>query len=434
MASEMQRIAKRIAAAGGQAFLVGGAVRDSFFGKKSKDLDIEVFGLDAETLTGILQEFGRVSQVGTSFGVIKLTTKTDDFDFSLPRRESKAGKGHKGFVVEFDPSITPREAARRRDFTFNAMSQDILTGKVIDFFGGQQDIENRIARATSRFFGDDPLRVLRGMQFSGRFGLKVEQETAKMCRSLKSEFHTLPVERIWIEWQKWAAKSVKPSMGLRFLVDTGWIEFFPEIARLQGVEQDKVWHPEGDVFEHTCMVVDSLAGQGAVLVFAGLCHDMGKVETTEHKAGRIISHGHAAAGAEIARTFMARIGAPKDITEKVVALVKEHMVREVTKRSVLRLAHRLAPATIEMLAKVMQADSVAKSVGQSVHSEMLAMARAQQVQESAPKPIIMGRHLIDMGMTPGREFGKILSRAFQAQIDGVFDSVESGIEFVETIV
>jgi len=434
---ELKKIAKEITRQGGKCFIVGGFVRDLAMGKESKDIDVEVFGIDPKRLTQILRRFGKVSTVGKSFGVIKLTTKENDFDFSLPRRENKVGQGHKGFMVEFDETITPKEAARRRDFTFNAMSLDPETGKVIDFFGGMDDIEKRIIRATSEMFVQDPLRVLRGFQFAARFEMTVDAETAKMCQELKSEFHTLPKERIWEEWKKWAEKSTKPSMGLRFLVDTGWIEFFPEIEKMIGLAQDETWHPEGNVFEHTCQSVD--LASGTVMRFAALCHDMGKVNTTQVIDGKITSHGHDKAGEEMAQTFMARIGAPKDLTEKVVALTGNHMfLGQVSQKTVRRLAHRVQPATIEELTELMAIDKSARGQGHMVvhpiAEKIREIAKVLHVESESPQPIIMGRHLIEMGMTPGPRFGEILEMAFQAQLDGMFDSVESGMEFVETIV
>ncbi|MHA2263542.1 MAG: CCA tRNA nucleotidyltransferase, partial [Candidatus Thorarchaeota archaeon] len=282
----LKQIAHEIDKMGGRAFLVGGSVRDSVMGIEPKDFDVEVFGVSPEDLVDLLRQFGKVDTVGASFGVIKLWAGGQDFDFSTPRRESKMGRGHKGFLVALDASLSPEEAAERRDFTWNALMQDIITGQIFDFFGGRADIAARIIRATSEHFMEDALRVLRGMQFSARFEMEVEPETAASCGAMFDEFDTLAVERVWAEFEKWAVKGVAPSFGLRFLEETTWISHFPEIEALLGLEQDRGWHPEGDAFEHTCQSVDIAAeiatreGLSAedrmVIVFGALCHDFGK--------------------------------------------------------------------------------------------------------------------------------------------------------------
>src|SRR6185503_20172143 len=277
-----------------QAFLVGGCVRDWLLGAANQDYDIEVFGVSREQLTKALARWGRTDLVGRSFGVLKLTTGGGNtFDFSIPRRDSKVAPGHKGFEVSFDPALTPREAAARRDFTFNALMFDPRGGTLLDFFGGQEDLRNRVLRHTSPAFAEDPLRVLRGMQFAGRFGLSASTETIEESRRIKASYGELAVERVRDEWFKWATKSITPSAGLRFLEATGWLEHFPEVDALRGVPQDPEWHPEGDVFTHTCHCLDALVSlpewQGAdaesriVYALAVLAHDFAKPQCTRQE-------------------------------------------------------------------------------------------------------------------------------------------------------
>lgn len=222
----LENIAKEIQLAGGTAFFVGGCVRDEFFNRESKDIDIEVFGITSEKLLEVLKQFGKVDEVGVSFGVIKLTVGDLDFDFSLPRREVKTGVGHTGFKVVPDPTMTPRQAALRRDFTMNALMRNMHTGELLDFFGGLQDIQKRILRHTSDKFAEDPLRVLRGMQFAARFGMTMAEETIELCKTLKREFHTISKERLFVEFHKLFTKGVKPSLGLDILIKTGWAKLF----------------------------------------------------------------------------------------------------------------------------------------------------------------------------------------------------------------
>ncbi|HSH17286.1 MAG TPA: HD domain-containing protein, partial [Verrucomicrobiae bacterium] len=338
-----------------------------------QDYDVEVFGLDYERLARALAPWGRTDLVGKSFGVIKLTThRGATHDFTIPRSDSKVAAGHKGFEISFHPELTPRDAASRRDFTINALMYDPRREEVLDFFQGRSDLENRVLRHTTAAFTEDPLRVLRGMQFAARFELQPAAETVELCRSIKGSFPELAVERVRDEWFKWALKSVRPSRGLRFLVDTGWVEHFPEIEALRRTPQDPEWHPEGDVFVHTCHCCDALARLPAwqqadpesriVYMLATLAHDFAKPATTQRveKEGRmrVVSPGHEEAGGPIAERFLERIHAPRAIRERVLPLVTNHLAHLQTDsdRSVRRLARRLEPENIDGLCLVMIAD------------------------------------------------------------------------------
>lgn len=229
-----------ISDAGGKPLVVGGAVRDAFTGKPSKDVDIEVLGgIDPDHLERTLAAHHRVDAVGKSFGVLKVTAANgEDFDVSLPRTESKAGTGHRGFAVTVDPNLTVEQAFARRDFTINAMGT-APDGTLIDPFGGARDLRDGVLRHTSPAFAEDPLRVLRGMQFAGRFGMTMHPETAELARSLKGERSTIATERIWTEFEKMAGKASAPSRSLAVLRQTGWDEFFPDIARGDGHAADR---------------------------------------------------------------------------------------------------------------------------------------------------------------------------------------------------
>src|SRR5215213_7098709 len=246
-------LARAIHDAGGRALLVGGCVRDELMGKQPKDWDLEVYDLDAARVREILDLFGSVNVVGESFTVYKLG---HDLDVSIPRRERKSGRGHKGFVIEGDPSMSVAEAARRRDFTINAILQDPLTGELIDPYEGQRDLQERVLRAvSSETFAEDSLRVLRAAQFAARFEFDISPETVELCRNV--DLTDLPAERIWGEMEKLLLQAQHPSVGLEWLHQLGAIEkLFPEIQSLIGVPQDREWHPEGDVFVHTKLVVD----------------------------------------------------------------------------------------------------------------------------------------------------------------------------------
>jgi tRNA nucleotidyltransferase (CCA-adding enzyme) len=426
----------------GRAFLVGGAVRDALLGlPPGRDFDIEVFGVNYEELARALSRWGRTDLVGRSFGVVKLNTGSDfHYDFTVPRLDSKVAPGHKGFEVAFDPAITPPAAAARRDFTINAIMYDPRARQTLDFFGGAADLRNRILRHTSPAFAEDPLRVLRGLQFAGRFDLAAAPETVDLCRRIKDSRAELPVERVREEWFKWAQSSIKPSAGLRFLVDTGWVDHFPEIKALIGVPQEPDWHPEGDVFIHTCHCCDALARldqwkaedpqSRLVHMLAVLAHDFGKPATTCQglKDGkvRILSPGHEEVGADLAAAFLERLGAPQAVQARVVPLVRNHLFhfQTMTDRAVRRLARRLEPENIQGLCLVMTADSMGRPPRPAVEPEfvrqLLAFAHELQVRQKPPQPLLMGRHLVELGMEPGKAFGVILHKAYEAQLEGAF--------------
>jgi len=433
------------------SYLVGGCVRDWLLGMPHKDFDIEVFGVSYEQLAASLSRWGRTDLVGRSFGVLKLTLPDGrQFDFSIPRRDAKVAPGHQGFAVSFDPAITPKEAAARRDFTLNALMFDPRTGQVLDFFGGQADLKNRVLRHTSEAFQEDPLRVLRGMQFAARFDLLPAPETVALCQTMKTSYPELATERVREEWFKWAAKSVAPSAGLKFLFATGWIEHFPELQALVGTPQEPDWHPEGDVFTHTGHCCDALAKlpdwqkadeeSRIVYMLAVLAHDFGKPSTTQRvmKDGRmrIVSPGHDEAGVPLAERFLNRINAPGAVRERVLPLVLNHMAHlsTVTDRFVRRLAKRLAPETIEGLCLVITADSFGRPPQPPVVPEGVAALKAKaaelQVQAAAPKPILLGRHLIELGLQPGKQFGEILDAAFEAQLEGKFQDLATAFRWL----
>lgn len=434
------------------AYLVGGCVRDWLLALPQTDYDIEVFGLEYETLARALARWGKVDLVGRSFGVVKLTTaKTLAYDFSIPRRDSKTSPGHKGFHVSFDPTLTPKEAAARRDFTINSLMFDPRANQLLDHFGGEADLRQSILRHTSSAFPEDPLRVLRGMQFAARLNLAPASETIELSRTIKASYGELARERVREEWFKWAAKSTKPSRGLAFLAATEWIDHFPELNAMRGVPQDPEWHPEGDVWVHTLHCCDAMAElpdwkhcdveTRIVLMLAVLTHDTGKVKTTTQalKRGelRIVSPGHEEASGGLAESFLARINAPHAVCDRVVPLVVNHMAHfhSVSDRAVRRLAKRLEPENIRGLLTLMTADSfgrppLARVLPDSVRA-IAQKAEELAVKDQPPAPLLLGRHLVDHGFAPGRALGEVLAAAYEAQLAGKITDLNSALRWAE---
>lgn len=442
MNTKIHEILQTIYRNGGHPYIVGGWVRDRIMRIESKDIDIEIFNLPLNALKEILEGFGKVDSVGISFGVLKV--HGIDADFSLPRRENKNGTGHRGFIVEPDENMTLAEAASRRDFTINSTMYDPIRDEYIDPFFGIEDIDGRILRHTSEHFSEDPLRVLRGMQFCGRFGLTPVPSTINLCKTLKGEYSYLAKERVWGEWEKWATRSINPWLGIAFLYNTGWSDLYPEIAKLDYIPQDKRYHPEGNVLTHTLMTCSQMASMvrhednitKIVLMFAALLHDIGKRDSTEIDENGIRSPEHASVGADMAENFLNNIGCSPDIVIKVKNLIREHMayLNIHSKKSIRRLARRLYPATIEELAKLIEADHRGRDVDYECPeglSRMTEIAIEDAIMDDQPKPILMGRHLLELGYNPGTEIGNILREAYNMQLDGDINSLDDAISWIK---
>jgi len=428
-------------AAGGRPLVLGGAVRDALRGSFSSDIDIEVYDLVPDALIAALTPLGKLNAVGRSFGVLKLRlVDGSEFDVTIPQRGSRNIHGERGTLPAPDPNMTPREAASRRDFTWNALA---ITpeGEVLDFFGGVDDLHNGVIRHVSDAFGEDPLRVLRAMQFAARFDMQLAPETAVHCQTLLPLASTIAIERVWGEWAKWAL-AAHPRAGLRVLRESGWVAHFPELAALCGCVQSPEHHPEGDVWTHTGFVCataadiaarDQLATEARrVLVFAALCHDLGKPATTLlDQDGRIRSRGHAAAGVAVAKALLDRIGAPQAIIEPVLPLVREHMAHygQPTPRTLRRLAARLAPSSIASWAQLVEADHSGRPPRppRDPARDFVTNARELGILDSPPAPVLTGRDLIAAGYVHGPGIGRLLRDAYQAQLDGMFATVEEGL-------
>nr|VFJ48121.1 MAG: tRNA nucleotidyltransferase (CCA-adding enzyme) [Candidatus Kentron sp. DK] len=412
---------------------MGGWVRDYLLGHDAKDIDVEVHGLPLERLEAILGAFGPVITVGRAFGVLRV--KGFDVDFSLPRRDSKVAAGHRGFQVEFDAHLDFRAASRRRDLTINSMGFDPLTEEILDPHGGRADLARGILRATCpEQFPEDPLRGVRVAQFAARLDMQADDRLKRLMAELDLE--ELSGERLFTEFEKLLLKGARPSVGFALLRETGLIRFFPEIQALIGVPQDRQWHPEGDVWNHTLLVLDQAAGlrdggrDDPALMFAALCHDFGKPETTVEEAGRIKSHRHNIAGLKHVDRLFARLRTPgKSLTRAVKALVEHHLAPALfikngaTPKAYRRLARKLGEAGIsmELLLRLASADHFGRGTPDALArqfpagEEFLRMAKDLSVEQESPRDVVLGRHLIARGLHPGTHFHHILARCREVQ-------------------
>jgi tRNA nucleotidyltransferase (CCA-adding enzyme) len=435
--------------AGGRALIVGGWTRDRLMGRESKDIDMEVFGVAEFALRPMLEALGRVDSVGESFRVYKI----GGIDVSLPRRESKSGRGHRGFVVRGDPLMSVADAARRRDFTVNSIAWDPIAEDYLDPFNGRADIERRLIRMVDpATFADDSLRVLRAVQFAARFEFTLDEATRDCCRAIPLD--DLPAERIWGEFEK-LLRAPKPSIGFALMLDLGAIaKLFPELRALVGCEQEPEWHPEGDVWIHTLQVidqarlrVDDLPEPEMLAVMLGaVCHDLGKPATTAFLDGRIRSIDHEEQGVAPATALLDRLNIHTidgyDVRRQVLGMTAQHLkpgmwfkVRdEVGDGAFRRLAQKL---DLELLARLAKSDCLGRAPGNFDCSAMdwfLERARAIGAHVGPPRPILLGRHLLEMGLKPGPRVGEILKAVYEEQLDGTITTLEDALDRARQIV
>ena len=425
--------------------LVGGSVRDALLGRECREFDLEAFRLAPDALERVLTGLDLpVDQVGRAFSVARL--RGIPIDIALPRRERKVGRRHRDFEVDADPGMSVEAAARRRDFTMNAISYDPLTGRIRDPLDGRADLERRRLRHASHRFAEDPLRVLRGMQFIARLELEPDRETETLCSRI--DWSDLSVERVFDEWRKLLLYGVGIGRGLRFLEAVGWLRAYTELEALIGCGQDPEWHPEGDVWTHTGHVLDAFAAErlgdeeeDLVVGLACLCHDLGKPATTRFVDGRLRSRGHEAAGEGPTRSFLARLTNRRQLVDDVVRLVVDHLKPRQLHRggagdgAVRRLAHRVK--RIDRLVRVARADALGRPPLRPEEFPdcdwLLARAEALRVRDRAPERIVQGRDLIDRGVAPGPDIGEVVRECYRAQLNGEFESRIGGLRHLDRL-
>jgi tRNA nucleotidyltransferase (CCA-adding enzyme) len=434
---EIMAVVRAIAAKGGRALLVGGAVRDLLLHRETKDLDIEIYGLSEDDVIALFKTFGRVDEVGKQFGVLRIAHLP--VDWSLPRSDSAGRKPH----VAIDPHMPYEKSFARRDVTINAMGIDLTSFALIDPFNGQYDLQHKILRAPDiRFFVEDPLRLFRVMQFIGRFAMQPDHALNEACCTM--DISAVSRERIEAEFEKLLLKSTHPSQGIRWLRAIGRLpEILPELAQTIGIKQRPDYHPEEDVFEHSMQALDASARisypavlQTLTLRYAALCHDLGKPETTCIVDGVIKTPGHAHVGAEKAKRMLKRITHNHELIDGVAKLVHYHMdprefVRGNARPSTYkRLARKLSPhVNIRMLADLFLCDLQGRNAASHEPFDneppQVAQFREKAMQasviEKPEEPILLGRDVLDVG-EPGPQMGKLLDKAYEIQIEeGITD-------------
>ena len=423
-----RQLALLVQARGGRAYYVGGFVRDSLLGEAGKDIDIEVHGITPDRLKEILDSLGQRITIGESFGVFNL--KGYALDIAMPRKEKMRGQGHRDFDIFVDPFIGTESAARRRDFTFNALMQDVLTGEIIDHFGGEADLKAGILRhVCSESFPEDPLRVLRGAQFAARFGCRVAPETIALCS--KMELQHLPKERIEGELKKALLKAERPSVFFEILREMNQLDhWFPELKALIGIGQNPVYHAEGDVWTHTMMVLDEAAklrdrAQNPYwFMLSALVHDFGKAISTESVDGTIHAYQHEIEGLPLAEAFLHRITAENKLTAYVLNMTELHMKPNTMARvgSVVKNTNKLFDCSVDpegLIALALADDRGRILQTPAADTEDFLYERLEIFRDLMARPCVLGRDLIEAGIQPGKDFTEILNYAHKLRLAGI---------------
>lgn len=430
----LNKIAVDIDEKGGRTFFVGGYVRDKLLKYKSKDIDVEVFGIDINKLKDILLKYGNVNEFGNKFGILKLSGT--NIEFSMPRKEKSIGEKHQDFEIEIDPNLSLINASKRRDFTMNSLMEDVLTGEIIDYWNGKEDIENKVIRHIDDVtFIQDELRVLRACQFAARFNFEISKETINLCK--KIDCSHLPKERIYAELEKVLLNSEKPSIFFQYIREIGLLStLFKPLDKLIGLKQNPIYHPEGDVWNHTMMVLDEAAkikeksNYPICLMIACICHDLGKITTTRMKNGKLVSYDHENQ-LHLTDQFLKNITDNKDLIVSVKILVRNHMRPNIIAQnhSSNKAIRKLIVDTSGKLVNIKDTILLSKAdrLGRSINNmseddlENWWENKLSEINNKETKivPFINGQDLINLGFIPNKNFGDILDYAFKLQIDGL---------------
>ncbi len=401
---KVKKIAKAVREAGGRALIVGGYARDRMIEDVrdakdpedakvlvSKDIDVEVYGIEKNKLEKLLKTFGEVQEVGKQFEVFQV----DGVDVSLPRRDRQVGPGHKDVETKYDPGMSHEEAFRRRDFTMNAIGIDPLTDEVVDPYGGVKDIESGLIKMVDAdSFGEDPLRPLRAAQFAGRFDFKIDPATLEVART--TDMTSLPASRIGEEWVKMLTLSPKPSVGLAAAQEIGVI---------------KQLHPELEA-GYSKQILDEL-DRAAKL----------ELEPNDRLNTMLVI---LTSDMQKPKKFLRGIEISMERTDRIERLIRELGFNSDNPAKIKKLAARLFPATIEELARIQSI------LGQE--SDLLDLARGLEVDHVPEPRILGGDDLIELGMKEGEEVGRVLEQVYMAQLDGRVSSLEEAKQFVKTLI
>ncbi len=425
-----EKLAHAVNEAGGALYYVGGCVRDKLLGIQSYDIDVEVHGISPEALENILSRLGHTRKLGLSFGIWSLDGR--NIDIAMPRLEKATGHGHRDFETFIDPFLGTKKASQRRDFTVNAIMENVLTHEIVDHFDGISHLKQGVLKhVDSESFAEDPLRVLRGAGFAARFGFTVAHETAELFKRMSLE--ELSRERVFAELEKALMKAERPSVFFNVLKETGMLHtWFSEIESLIGVAQPVKYHAEGDAYNHTMLVLDqaamlrSDAKKPLYFMLSALCHDLGKAVTTREIDGKIRSLMHETEGVKIAEKFITRITGEQELKRYVLNMILLHMRpnmlagQQSGQKAYFRLFDKsVEPSDLLLLAKADFNGSVSKEKDGYGQVEECLRDALYEYKQLMKREHVTGDDLISAGLSPGKEFSELLALAHKLRLAGV---------------
>ena len=423
-----KKIAKLVSEYGGKTYYVGGCVRDKILGIDIKDIDIEIHGIEMDKIISILDSLGKRKIVGESFGIFML--KGYDLDISIPRKEEKRGILHQDFDIVVDPFIGTYKASLRRDFTINALMEDVITGEIIDYFEGINDLNNKIIRHVNDLtFAEDSLRVLRACQFASRFGFVIAKETLELCK--KIDITNLPKERIEGELKKALLKGNRPSTFFNYLYEIGSGNYyFKELFDLKDISQNPLFHAEGNVYNHTMLVIDNgihhlkEVEEPYLFMLACLCHDFGKINATTTINGDIKSINHENEGDDLIKSFLNRFTNEKKIFHYVINMARLHMRpnRCAKDNSSIKATNKMfdesiCPNDLIMLSHMDGLGQI-NDLEKNDYRPFL-YERLNIYKELMDEPKITGQDLINLNLRPKRFYRAALEYAHSLHLAGV---------------
>ena len=424
------RVTETLSRAGYTAYFAGGCVRDCLLGRPPKDIDI-ASNAPPEQVEAL---FPRTHPIGKAFGVVQVVEGDDVFEVAAFRRDLEQTDGRRPGRIE--PS-TPEEDAQRRDFTINGLFLDPRSGAIIDFVGGQPDLASHLIRAIGQpadRFREDRLRMLRAVRFAAVLDFTIHPHTLAAIQAQSAEIRQISVERIQVEFTRLLTESPRPGHALEQLHAAGLLRYIlPEFLDLQGCEQPPEFHPEGDVWTHTVMMLNHLHAPSPALALAVLLHDIGKPQTRTVENGRIRFTGHAQVGAEIAERWLRKMKYSNALRQQVVGMVDRHMnFMNVSNMRTATLRRFVARENFEEELELHRIDCLCSN-GITESHDLLKQIRAQHLAAAAlPTPWIDGRDLLRLGLREGPEIGKWKRIAYDAQLENHFPDKSTLLKWLST--
>ncbi|MDD3276702.1 MAG: CCA tRNA nucleotidyltransferase [Kiritimatiellales bacterium] len=424
------KILTQIRMAGFTAFFAGGSVRDRLLGRAAKDYDIATSARPEQ----IEALFPKTVAVGKAFGVIVVVEDGTETEVATFRTDGGYQDGRRPDSVEF---CGAEEDAKRRDFTINGMFYDPLEDKIFDYVGGQEDLKKKIIRAIGdpdRRFAEDHLRILRAVRFAQTLGFEIEPATRAAIQKHAPDLAKISAERIENEFSRTLTESLRPGDALKELVELGLMEsIIPEILPMIGQEQPPEFHPEGDVFVHTCIMLNLMKNPTRVLAYSVLLHDVGKPDTAFMGEDRLRFHGHERKSAEMSEGILRRLKLPSKEIKQILIAIDGHMrFKDVQKMNKSTLRKLMGAETFDLEMELHRVDCASSHGLLDNYHFLLEKAEEMKNEPILPERWITGKDLKELGIASGPQMGRLIQLAYDAQLEGRFETRDALLVWLKT--